>query len=60
MDILVMNPLITARRLQILRGMAVITPVGGRLADEVEEYLVVRVEPALVVTGDDFVKVTLL
>ena len=41
MDVLVVNPLIPARRLEILRGVTVVAPVGGRLANDVEEHLVV-------------------
>ncbi len=55
MDVLVVNPLIPARRLDILRGVTVVAPVGRWFADDVEEDLVIRVKAALIVVCNDFV-----
>ena len=57
MDVLVMHPLILSGSLQILRGVAEVTAVGWRFADDVEEDLVLGIKPALVIACDDFLPV---
>ena len=56
-DVLVVHPFIAAGGLQVLSGVAEVTAVGWRLADDVEEHFVLGVEPTLVVMGEDFLPV---